>query len=58
MDHPLSEGVDVLITNEPVALYHPRLTPISRCPTIHSRASCSLAKSGTDGSSWGATQAC
>ena len=28
MDHPLSEGVDMLVTNEPVALSHPRLTPI------------------------------
>lgn len=27
-EHPLSEGVDALTTNEPVALWHPRLAPV------------------------------
>jgi hypothetical protein len=27
-EHPLSEGVDTLTTNEPVAVHHPRLSPV------------------------------
>jgi hypothetical protein len=27
-EHPLSEGVDALTTNEPVAVFHPRLSPV------------------------------
>ena len=27
-DHPLGEGIDQLVTNEPVTLFHPRLSPV------------------------------
>jgi hypothetical protein len=27
-DHPLGEAIDQLVTNEPVTLFHPRLTPV------------------------------